>query len=153
MICQCVSQWIILWLSNLTTNGVIPSRLLFVNVGLFTSRTMLVLLSSYESLTCRRGLAEYKLVAPRVRYAGCIPADEPLVLIRRTFGLFRGTPQRYPSSCICIQGPKACSARWASIIMTDTLPLFPAPQVPNTSQRIKSHRCDHFLRSFNYCFN
>ena len=35
-------------------------------------------------------------VAPRVRYADCIPADEPLVLIRRTFGLFRGTLQRYP---------------------------------------------------------
>ena len=29
--------------------------------------------------------------------------------------------------------------------MTDTLPLFPAPQVPNTSQRIKSHRCDLFF--------
>ena len=94
-----------LWLNNLTTNGVIPSRHLFVNVGLFTSRTMLVPLRSCQSLTCRRGLAEYRGFH-KVRYAGCIPADEPLVLVRRTFGLFRGTPQRYPLVAYVFKDPR-----------------------------------------------
>ena len=76
-------------------------------------------------------------VAPRVRYAGCIPADEPLVLIRRTFGLFRGTPQRYPSSCICIQGPQACSARWA-LNNNDRYP--PTFSCTPSSQYISTHQ-------------
>ena len=62
-------------------------------------------LGSNQSLTCRRGLAEYR-GSHKVRYAGWIPADEPLVLIRRTFGLFRGTPQRYPVVAYVFKDPR-----------------------------------------------
>ena len=135
MICQCLSQWIILWLNNLTTNGVIPSRPLFINVG-SVHQPHNVGAPIKASLAAADWLKRSS-VASRVRYAGCIPADEPLVLIRRTFGLFRGTPQRYPSSCICIQGPQACSARWA-LNNNDRYP--PTFSCTPSSQYISTHQ-------------
>ena len=72
--------------------GCSSTSLTLRQLGLFTSRTLAL---SIESLNCRRRLAGCKL---RSRYAGCIPADERLVLIiRRTFGVstLRGIPRRY----------------------------------------------------------
>ena len=55
-----------------------------------------------------------------------------------------------PVSCICIQESKACSARWASIIIiNDRYP--PTFSCTPSSQYISTHKsncCEHFLRFF-----
>lgn len=85
IICQCVSQSITSGLGNLTTNGAIPAE--FSSSPCSRHKPARWCSKDKPQLPRRIGWPQ----APKERYAGCIPADEPLVLIliRTTFGLFK----------------------------------------------------------------